>query len=36
MNLRRGVFVKVIATTQTQCVITPDFGALWVGEAHWF
>ena len=28
MNLRPEVFVKVIATTQAQCVITPDFPRL--------
>ena len=29
MNLLPEVFVKVIATTQAQCVNTPDFGVLW-------
>ena len=33
MNLRRGVFVKVIATTQAQCVNTPDFLGLWAGSS---
>jgi hypothetical protein len=28
MNLLPEVFVKVIATTQAQCVDTPDFGTL--------
>ena len=31
MNLLPEVFVKVIATTQAQCVNTPDVGVLWVG-----
>ena len=30
MNLLPEVFVKVIATTQAQCVNSPDFEALWV------
>ena len=36
MNLLPEVFVKVIATTQAQCVNTPDFGVLWVGEVGLF
>ena len=31
MNLLPEVFVKVIATTQAQCVDTPDFGVFCVG-----
>ena len=29
MNLLPEVFVKVIATTQAQCVNSPDFEVLW-------
>jgi hypothetical protein len=36
MNLLPEVFVKVIATTQAQCVNTPDFGVLWVGRVGLF
>ena len=34
MNLLPEVFVKVIATTQAQCVNTPDVGVLWVGGSE--
>ena len=34
MNLLPEVFVKVIATTQAQCVNTPDFLSLSVAETE--